>query len=566
MPWRRKTFDELPALSIRGRQLRSALRTVTAGLMFFMLFFACTSGSHVKIYLRMLGFNNFTFGLLSAIPFAATFLQIFAAILIERTGLKKYQFIHLATLYRMSWLLVAILPFLLPQIPSTVAVVLMLCIMGCSQVLAALAVPAYMTWMGDLIPRRIRGRYLGNRHRLAQAVRIPAVIGVGILMDATFKADVPETAAAQPVVMRIICIILAVGAVFGIIDILLFRRIREVLPTTPDRPRRPSIDINVRRPRRYGPLALAGYLLRYIAQAVRQILLPPLKDQAFRRFVLHGVTVTFAAIVSGWYFWLNAMENLGFGNLATNMLFLVFAPISGLIAAKGWGRLIDRWGRRPVLVLSTVIIVFAITPWFFVTRHTPAPSFVAGTANWLAHRLGTMLGWQNLVLIPAGAPVGAYLGGMLGCILGGAGWMGIEMARMSIYLGFADSHGRSKHVAAAAALTSIGGVLGGVVGGTLTQALEFLQKNPILVGPFSWNNWHVAFAISIMARVAAVFCVIGMSDPGAGRVRDMVRLIRSNVYNNVRTRLFYRLRTFRWGRGRNNNANGRQDETQDRNP
>jgi hypothetical protein len=83
------------------------MRTTTVAWMFGVVWLACVSGSHVKVFARMLGFNDFAFGLMAAVPFLATFAQILASVLIERTGLLKFQFLQCATIHRLCWLAVA---------------------------------------------------------------------------------------------------------------------------------------------------------------------------------------------------------------------------------------------------------------------------------------------------------------------------------------------------------------------------------------------------------------------------------------------------------------------------
>ena len=101
---------------------------------------------------------------------------------------------------------------------------------------------------------------------------------------------------------------------------------------------------------------------------------------------------------------------------------------------------------------------------------------------------------------------------------------------------------------------SVGGILGGLVGGAVTSLLVFMQDSPL--GPFAWNNWHVAVGLSLVARIVAFVVAYNMSDPGAGRVRDMLRLVSINVYSAVVPRFFLPLRLIRWRR-RNGNGKGR---------
>jgi MFS family permease len=478
------------------------MRTTTVAWMFGVVWLAGVSGSHVKVFARMLGFNDFTFGLMAAVPFLATFAQILASVLIERTGLLKFQFLQCATIHRLCWLGVAAIPLVLP-LPSAWATSAFLLVLAASSLMNALAAPAWMTWMGRLIPRRVRGRYFANRARLGMIVQAAAVIAIGLIMDHVYDPAAGDDAAAQPGVLWTICVFFVAAAAFGVTDILLFKKVPEVLPVKPAPP---------------------------AAVKLGDFLVAPLRDRAFRSYVLYGGTMVFSLTVAGWYFWLNAMENLGFGSLATNVLFLVIGPLAGILSARLWGRAVDRWGRRPILILSTIGAVVSLLPWFFLTERT-----LGGTA-------------------------GTYVVAALTCLAGGAVWTGINLAETGVILGFADGNGQSRYIAASAVLVSIGGFVGGLVGGAITQALQALQTEPIRLGPFLWNNWHAAFAVSALARALAILWLVRMPEPTAARTRDLVRMMGANTYNVMRTRIFFPLRVFGWRRPRPGTPEGRGEK------
>jgi MFS family permease len=522
---------------VRGVNLRRSLRISTIAWMYGVVWMALTNGAHMNQYFRMIGFNDLAFGFMFAMPFAATLGQLIAAILIERSGLKKYQFIYCGAVHRLLWLVIAALPLLLP-LPTSVAVTTTIAVLFLSWFMAALAHPAWLTWMGDLIPRRIRGRHMANRTRVSRLIQAVVVIVVSVVMDAVTNRSITGpagkvimTAAAQPRLLDTICGVLALAAVFGVIDTLLFGKIREVL-SQQDTPRRLTLG---------------------------QLLVEPLKDRGFRRFAAYGATITFGAAVAGPYFMRNCLENLGFSQLATNSLYMVIGPISGMVAVKVWGKLIDVWGRRPVLLLGTVGTVFSVVPNFFAAPQTPSPQFLAGWLNWVSQAVGGLFGQGEWIICPPGAPLGAYLIVMVSVLIGYAGWTGVMLAKTSVWMGYSDGAGRSKYVAASSVLMSFGGVLGGIVGGMATQSLEFLRNAPIIWGAFLWNNWHVAFVLSMLARASALLWLINMPDPGSGSVRGMLRHMMGNVYNNVGSRLFYPLRVFGWRRaGRNNRSNAKR--------
>jgi len=554
--WRRKSYEVLPALSIRGPELRRALRKTTVAWMFGIVWMSVVAGSRVNIFGRMVGFSDIHFGLLSALPFIASFGQLIAAVVIERTGLTKQQFLFCGTVHRMLWLAVAavpavaMLPFL-PPLPSAWAVYTVLVVLLVSCFMAAMMMPAWLTWMGDMIPRRIRGRYFANRTVYSQAVRIPVVIALAIWLDHMTDPGKPVTAADQPQLLWAICAVFAVAAIFGTIDILYFRNMREVIRTTRDRPRQPAIDIRVSSGSA-GGLGRWAQPFRYLAAAVRQLLIDPLRDTMFRRYVLVGATITFSMTVAGPFFWRQALECLKFSQVGADFLFLVLGPLVHIAAIRVWGRLVDRWGRRPVLMIGSAFTVFSLTPYFLASPHTPNPQFVTDAFNWICAALGGVVdqpGWQPL---SASSPVGAWLIMTGSLVLGGCGWSGITLAQNNILLGFSDGSGRSKYVAASAVLISLGGIVGGITGGLVAGSIAFLQETPIIVGPFLWNNWHATFLLALLARIVTLVWIARMPDPGSRKIRDIVRVAGGNVYNFVAPRLFYSLRVFGWGRARRN--------------
>lgn len=533
MPWPRESHEALPAPSVGGDELRQAMRNVTIAWMFGMVWLACVAGSRITIFARCLGFDDLHFGLMSAIPFAVTFGHLIAVIVIERTGLRKRHFLFCGVVHRLLWVAIAAVPLVLP-VPSPWAVWAMLALLAVSSFMAAMAAPAWFTWMGDLIPRRIRGRYFATRTRWAQLVKIPLVMALGLLLDHVTRGgpDALMTAAAQPVLLRTICGVFAVAGVLGAMDILRFRRVRDALPRTGKGPASPA--------RGRWPAFGAGH----VADVVSHLLIAPLRDRAFRRYVFFGGCLTFALAVSAPYFWRNLLENLGFNQFATDVHFMVLGPLAGLVAVRGWGKLIDRWGRRPVLVLAAACTVVSITPYFFAARNTPAPQFVYDAANWFSGLVGRCVGREGWQWLTPEMPVGAWLIMAVSMLFGGVGWGGVGLAQHGIILGFSDSPGQSRHVAAYWVLVGLGGLVGGVAGGMVAKRLEFLQDAPIVLGPLVWNNWHATFAMSFLARVTALISLVHMPDPGSRRFRDMARYLGVNVYSQIATFLSYPVRVF----------------------
>lgn len=566
MSWRSRTYDELPALAVRREELRRSLRITTIAWLYGVVWMTCTMGSHVNLFARMLGFTNEQFGYLTAIPYIGNLGQLLASIQIERTGLKKYQFLFCGTAHRLLWCAVGLIPLVF-VLPSSYAVWAMILILLASAFFNALSTPAWMTWMGDLIPKRVRGRYFANRALYCRPIQILVAIGLGVLLDlvTVHKEGVaPDVAADQPVLLWTICAIFVVAGVFGMIDILVFVRVREVLPTGQG-PRPPAVRLD-----HLGPVpgdlpGKVGYAARATVSFVWQMLLEPLvRDRVFRHYVGYGTTLQFAMALPGFFFWRNGMENLGFSNLAMNVLFLVISPVLGLIGAQIWGRLIDRWGRRPVLFLATCLVTVSSLPWFFAYREMGAPAWVVEAGNWVYDLVAhTWMGRPAEPIFTAQTPANAYFCAILSTLMGGIGWTGIALAQTAVVLGFSDGRGRSKYVAASAVLSSVGGLLGGMAGGFVAHGLEYFAHNahPLIVGPFAWNNWHATFALSMLFRFLSLLWLIHMPDPGSRHVRDLIRGLGDGLTTTAANWLLAPLRIFGWGRGEDARDRGRDRPT-----
>jgi len=531
-------------LSVRGSTLRRAMQDVTIAWMFGVVWMSCVTGSRLTNFALCLGFRDEHFGLMAAITFAATFGQFTSVILIERSGLRKYLFLWCGVASRAMWIAIAAIPLILP-VPSPWTVWTMLVLVAASSVLMSLIEPAWHTWMGDLIPRRIRGRYFASRARWSTAVKVPLIVVLAMILERiTAKGEgISMTAAEQPALLTAISVVFAGAGVLGILDILRFRRIRDVVsPAATGLARAPS-RVQAGPDERSAPRR-GGSVWGALAWEVRRLLLAPLADRAFRRYVFYGGCMMFAMGVAQSYFWLFVLEELGLGQLGADMLFMVLGPLAAWAAVGGWGKLIDRWGRRPVLMLATACTVVSIMPYFFAARMTPNPQFVSDAINGFSRLVGGVFGQAGWQWVDGRTPVGSWLVMSVSMLFGGAGWSGVMLAQQGIILGFSDLPGRSKHVAAYRVLVSLGGLIGGLAGAGTVMLLSDLKDEPIVLGPLLWNQWHGTFALSWLARITALVSLVGMPDPGSRRFRDMARYLGTNVYGQIGTFLMYPTRLF----------------------
>jgi hypothetical protein len=321
---RQKSFDELPALSVRGRSLRDSLRLVTMAWMFGIVWMSLITGSQMTNFQRLMGFGYWSFGIMSAIPYAATLAQLVVAVVIERTGLRKSLFIPFAAVHRLLWIVIAALPVFFKPGPMAAAIFLLTYAASC--ILAQASTPPWWNWMGDLIPRRIRGRYFATRTLWTVPLQMLTALAAGYLLDKLMIEGQPLTRAAQPALLRAICIMFAVAGAIGTVDILLFFRVREIVSP-------PLIQGQAGQSR----LDWAGVVRTVLVEPVR-VVTGSLRDKAFRRYAFYAATMAFSISVADQFYWLNALEVIKLSRLGTNFVFLVAGSLSAMLLARPWGR------------------------------------------------------------------------------------------------------------------------------------------------------------------------------------------------------------------------------------
>ena len=219
-----------------------------------------------------------------------------ADVVLERYGGKPV-FIWTCTAHRFLWVVIGGLPWLLPaswQWPG------LLVLMFVSTVLANIASPAWMAWMADVIPARLRGRFNARRIQAGQAVGLVLSLLAGLVLDWPDEAE-------RAVLRNLISGMFALAGLCGMMDILLFLRVPDPKPVH----HHPTLSL-------------------------RELVRQPLRNPAFRIFLGYSATMTFATGFVGQFLWLYVFDAVGMGNTRAE-------PAAGHGADAG----VD--GRLPVL-------------------------------------------------------------------------------------------------------------------------------------------------------------------------------------------------------------------------
>jgi MFS family permease len=149
------------------------------------VFIVLTGGAFLTGLALSLGASDFEIGLLGAIPFLAQALQLIGAYIIDLTGRKKLIAIRSLFIARQIWWLLLPLPLVKGEWRLTV----LIAVLGLSSMAATMGAAGWVSWIADLIPERVRGRYLGFRNAAVAGATIAATLTGGAILDHFEKSE-----------------------------------------------------------------------------------------------------------------------------------------------------------------------------------------------------------------------------------------------------------------------------------------------------------------------------------------------------------------------------------------
>jgi len=336
--------------------LRYSLSRITIAGCLAMVYMTAVTSPATTQFFRVLGANEFHFGLLGGIPMAMLFLQFVGALITNKLRRRKPVFVVAVVLARMAYLAIAFLPLLLPASRRGEIMVLLIILIAAINAVTNLITPLWLSWVGDLIPRRRLNSYWGKRHLWMQLTWACSYVVVGAY---TYYTEQPITV--------VFPVLVAIGVVAGVADICLFLRVDE--PANP---------------------VLADI-------PILQVLTEPLRHPDFRTFVVYSCAWTASAMVGAAFMRIYVLEVLGLP-LWLSIFYWALYGLGSVSVASVWGRLIDQHGSRPVMVLCSwfkpviALTFMLVTPK--VALFVLPPAFVfdsAVNAGMMVARNGYML-------------------------------------------------------------------------------------------------------------------------------------------------------------------------------
>lgn len=276
-----------------------------------------TGGAALTGFALLLGATPLHIGMLSSLPAFAALAQISAPYWTQRLGSRRSVVLRCLGMARVEFLLIALLPF----VPMALALkpIALVSLMTAAAALAAIGSTAWMSWLGDLVPRRMRGRYFASRSLVVGLVTLALGPLVGVYLDLPIwrGADGARGVAA-------FVTLFAAGTLVGWSSLLILRRVIEPAAPTPRPPAR-----------------------------FRQDIARPWRDRDVRGYIIFRAAWAFSAGLCGNFFQVYLISQLG---LSFSVIYALatLGALASLLSLRLWARLGDRVGARTAIVISSI--------------------------------------------------------------------------------------------------------------------------------------------------------------------------------------------------------------------
>lgn len=302
----------------------------------------------------MLGASALQFSFLAAIAQASQLFQPLGVAVTRRLTSRRKAVLALAGAGRALVPLYGVLPLLLSRQPALTA---FLCLYFVSTSVQAVAGNAWIGWIGDMVPLRIRGRFFARRNQVLMVAGLVVAYLFAVVVDLSDQKAVGlarlivDLARIHPGPGAMPLAFLTLFVVAGSVGIVALA----ILARQPERPKRMETD------------SFSG-LLRM-----------PFGDRNFRRLLIYGVWWMLTVGIGG-PFWQPFMLQKLHMSVVQVQVYGTLAAASALLSLRFWGRLIDRFGNKNAMRIA--IVLGSINPliWVFATRDTAWILYLEGVS------------------------------------------------------------------------------------------------------------------------------------------------------------------------------------------
>jgi len=323
-------------------QTRNVIRFSYAQAMVGAIYAASTGGMFIIGFARMLGQGNpddrldddrlnVLIGLMSTFPMLCVVAQLLSAMMVER-GVSRRGLTFLSALINvLLWPSVILIPIVSVRLglSSEHKLYVLIALITGITFFGHIANNARASWVGDLIPGRFRGPFFGKMAMFGSIVATAFAIAEGAFLD--------EIKGFGPMAFSLLFVF---GMLFGLTNALLFR---------------PQHDIPIERSERV---------------PFRTMLLAALTNKPLLATMGFMLVFTLQAVAGPFYVMYMFGLDIGFFGIGVINSVLALAMV---FSSPFWGRVVQRVGCRPVLILCVMTLGCLQFIWLLVD--TPVKTY-----------------------------------------------------------------------------------------------------------------------------------------------------------------------------------------------
>lgn len=471
-------------MSIKKIDTRYGLKISTIEGCFATVHMALTGGIYPLGFIMLLGANEFHYGLLAAIPPLVNIIPVFTSVFLSRISSRKNVTAVTGIVSRFIWIIV---PFIPCFFVKSTALMLFFVIYGISWASLAISGNVWTSWMSDLVPEKVRSTYFGRRNMYVTIVSFGITLAAGYFI-ANFQLDKNDPS-------HVIDISKGIGKFF-----------MNIFPFTDE--------IMTQFGNSYKTLEFIGLSVLFIAGAAASlmslfyILRQPepaqqtfpsqepfswkeyRKDKNFNNLLLFIVLWGFLNGFAGPFWGAFQINNLSLTyksialmSLASQVARIIFIPI--------WGRLIQRYGNKPVMLFTVYFGVFHPLMYIVASPDFPLPIW-----------------WDY--------------------ISSGIIWGGLELALFNMLLGVSPQRGKEVYYAIFSCFANVAAASSAMLAGSLAS---IIQSYNVQVAGMCYQQ--ILFLWTSVARLAVLFWIMKLTDTGAKPITVMVNDISQQVVKGL---------------------------------
>ncbi len=413
------------------------------------VFIVMTGGAFLTGMAILLGANDFELGLLAAVPFAMQSTQLLSPYLFTDPVKSRARVTTILAISRLLWL--TVIPLLL--LKGVWRLNVLIGIVSISSLLTMVSTPVWLAWMAEVIPKRIRGRFFSQRNAAVAATTIASMVCGSLILD-WFRWHNNEA-------IGFIAIML-VAALGGLLAIRAMGRISNV-------PRKDEAEISH-----------------------RIDILAPIRDHSFRKMLSVFVVWNIAIGLSAAFFAPHMLLNLKMSFFQIGLYSSATALVA-VVSSRIWGKLVDRFGSKPILTICALGISLIPIIWLFLTENSL---------------------W---ILIPES-------------IYSGLLWAGFNLAAFTLPIDRSSNANRTVYLSVFATVTGLAFFIASIAGGFAAESLSdwsFILSGTTLI------NYHLLFIGSAVIRLLAAVIMSIFHEPAEIRLPVVIQLMGYAVLKHI---------------------------------